>query len=574
GASTGGTTDLLRQVPELDVDINDNVSLRGSSSVTIQINGRTSPLKGDALTNFLRQFPATRVERVEVVANPSAKYDPEGTAGIVNIVTKEALDLGLSGSFYAVTGNRATGSGSHLAWQKGRLTLSGGLSSYWSTYENGNDDHRENLLAQPRSIYDLRSRSDGRSAFGGLDGSGEFAFDKRSTLYGTLTGYLNRTRSEATNGYLLSDVTPSVLSSWDRPTGFHSDWHSGSASLGFQHVVQKSRNEWSAEARTNGSPSTNTSDASEIFHVPSDSTGVVSLLDGGDHPRERSFQFDDTYPIGKLGKLESGYRGAERRTHNTSSLFDLSNGVLGGSSEYVHREIFQSAYATLGNTFGKLSVQGGVRGEAAHTTFDVLSQAALYANDYRSVFPSANVAWDFGAGRTLRLTYSKRIERPGAFLLNPDVPTLDSLNRTVGNPFLTPKYTHSYSLDATWSGSRGLLKLSPFYRRTVDNWDLFRTVDANGVSVSTWRNASSVGFAGATLIASLRQVGRLGGTATVSVFRERHDASNLTGAGVLSLTNCSLDGNLTFKATKNLDLQNFTKSRPAQTLAQGRQSSA
>src|SRR4029079_13730655 len=188
GASTGGTTDLLRQVPELDVDINDNVGLRWSSSVTIQINGRTSPLKGDALTNFLRQFPATRVERVEVVANPSAKYDPEGTAGIVNIVTKEALDLGLSGSFYAVTGNRATGSGSHLPWQKGRLTLSGGLSSYWSTYENGNDDHRENLLAQPRSIYDLRSRSDGRSAFGGLDGSGEFAFDKRSTLYGTLTG--------------------------------------------------------------------------------------------------------------------------------------------------------------------------------------------------------------------------------------------------------------------------------------------------------------------------------------------------------------------------------------------------
>lgn len=575
GASTGGTTDLLRQVPELDIDVVDeHVSLRGSSSVTIQINGRTSPLKGDALTTFLRQFPANRVERIEVVANPSAKYDPEGMAGIVNIVTKEALDLGLSGSFYATAGNRNLGSGSRLAWQKGKLTLTGGVSSYWMTYAYGYDDHRENLLAQPRSIYDLRSRGEGHGAFGGLDGSGEYAFDKRSTLYGTATGYLNRSRYATSTGYRLSDATPSVLSSWDLPAGTHSDWHSATASLGFTHVIEKSRNEWTVELRSNASPSTNTSDAAEIFSVPADSTGAVSLVDTGDHPRERSVQLDDTYPVGKVGKLETGYRGAERRSHATSSLFDLTGGALGASSEYVHREIFQSGYLTLGNTFGKFSVQGGVRGEMASTTFDVLTRAAHYDNDYRSVFPSANAAWDFGAGRTLRLTYSKRIERPAPFYLNPDVPTIDSLNRTVGNPALTPKFTHSYSLDATWTGSRGLLKFSPFYRRTVDNWDLFKTVDATGTAVSTWRNASSVGFAGATVIASLRQAGRFGGTATMSVYRERHDASNFTSSGVRSLVTWSLDGNVSYKATKKLDLQSFTRYRPAQTLAQGRQSSA
>jgi outer membrane receptor protein involved in Fe transport len=95
-ASTGNATDVLRSVPELDVDIDGHVSLRGSSSVNIQFNGRVSPLKGDDLTNYLRQMSGGRIERVEVMANPSAKYDPEGTAGIVNIVLKDNADLGLS----------------------------------------------------------------------------------------------------------------------------------------------------------------------------------------------------------------------------------------------------------------------------------------------------------------------------------------------------------------------------------------------------------------------------------------------------------------------------------------------
>src|SRR5687767_399037 len=98
-ASGGTTTDLLRNVPELDVDIDGNVKLQGSQSVALHINGRPSPMRGEALKNFLQMMPADRVERVEVVPNPSAKYDPEGIAGIVNIVLKDNLDLGLSGSF-------------------------------------------------------------------------------------------------------------------------------------------------------------------------------------------------------------------------------------------------------------------------------------------------------------------------------------------------------------------------------------------------------------------------------------------------------------------------------------------
>jgi outer membrane receptor protein involved in Fe transport len=234
--------------------------------------------------------------------------------------------------------------------------------------------------------------------------------------------------------------------------------------------------------------------------------------------------------------------------------------------------VFHSGYLTLGSTFGRLSVQAGARAEAARTTFDVRSTGQRFEHDYRSLFPSGNAAWDFGKGRSVRATYSKRIERPSAWYLNPDVPANDSLNVTVGNPYLGPKYTHSYSLDASWNGSRGSLRLSPYLRHTIGNWDMIATVDPNGVATGTWRNASSVRVFGASVTGSLRQTGRLGGTLNVGVSREHHDAGNLSEQFRRDVTGWSASGNLTFKATGTLDVQGYLRYSPPRVLAQGRSS--
>jgi outer membrane beta-barrel protein/carboxypeptidase family protein/TonB-dependent receptor-like protein len=569
-ASTGTATDLLRAVPELDVDIDDRVSLRGSSSVTIQINGRPSPLKGDALTAFLRQYPASRIERIEVISNPSAKFDPEGMAGIVNIVTKEALDLGTSGSVNLTLGDRNSGPGTRIARQKGKLTLHGGLTGFWNRREFRLHDQRQHLLAQPPNGYDMLSDSENHGDFGNFDASFDYAFDKRSTLYGTTSGFRSSFNSDARQDYVFSDDAQNVTMRYVRTTDNVYLYRSGTATLGFAHVVEKSRKEWTAELRHSRTPSHNTTDAIQVFDLPADSIGRISAYDAEDFPRETSLQVDDTHPLGKKGKLEVGYRGVERSSHNVSTLAILSGAPGGDDGEYRHREVFHTGYVTLGSTFGRLSLQGGVRAEAANTSLDVIPTATHYDNDYRSVFPSANVAWDFGKGRTTRLTYSKRIERPSPWILNPNVPNVDSMNRFVGNPYLSPKYTHSFSLEASWAGSRGLLRLSPYYRETIDNWDQFRSVDAQGNSVTTWLNASSIRFFGTSLTASLRQTGRLGGTLNLSIYREIHDASNLTQREQESATLWSLGGNATFKLTKALDAQTFLRYNPAQTLAQGR----
>src|SRR5689334_12153251 len=128
GANTGSATDVLRGVPELDVDIDGHVSLRGSPSVNIQFDGRVSPPNQHDLCHLLRQMPGNRIDRVEVMANPSARYDPEGTAGIVNIVLKKNVGSGLSGSVNGTLGERYSTPGAHVAWQQGKLTAFGSFS--------------------------------------------------------------------------------------------------------------------------------------------------------------------------------------------------------------------------------------------------------------------------------------------------------------------------------------------------------------------------------------------------------------------------------------------------------------
>lgn len=574
-AGSGTATDLLRAVPELDVDINGRVSLRGSSSVTIQFNGRPTPLKGEALDLYLRQFPANRIERIEVIANPSARFNPEGMAGIVNIVLKEGVNLGLSGSVYLSGGTNSTSPGARIAWQKGPVTLFGGLSAYWNRNRSSYGVERENLLGQPVRFYELDTRNVYRSGAGTSDASVDLALGKRATLYATGNGYLNSFRWDGRSHYSLLDDSRTPTTRYDLANDGENRGRTGSVTAGFRHVVQQGRDERTIELRQSDSHQDNRSLSEQHVFVPADSAGPSSRLDGAFGSRERSVEADDTHPLGAKGKLELGYRGSERRNANSRILQYFEDGAvvvtpLSSASDYEHREIFHSGYLTAGSTFGRASVQLGVRAEAANTTFDVRRTGTRYRNDYRSVFPSANLSWDFGRGVTARLSYSKRIERPAAWYLNPEVPTTDALSRTAGNPYLKPKYTHSFSLEGSWTGSRGSLRVSPYYRRTVDNWDQYVLVDSAGVATTTWLNASSIGFLGASVTASLRQAGRLGGTASVSVYRESHDATNLALAAERSATNWSASGNVTYKLFEPLDLQWWARYSPAQTLAQGR----
>jgi hypothetical protein len=182
-ASGGTATEALRTVPELEVDVDGKITSRGTTP-KIYINGRPSPMQGEALQSYLQQLPANRIDRIEVIPNPSAKYDAEGQGGIVNIVMKEGASLGLSGSLSANSGTQGSnGASARLNYQEGRLTFFGGGTFDLNRSEYTNTDLRENLVTDPITYLSLESVGKNRGSFGGGDLTAEYRASERGTVW-------------------------------------------------------------------------------------------------------------------------------------------------------------------------------------------------------------------------------------------------------------------------------------------------------------------------------------------------------------------------------------------------------
>ncbi|HEY0811178.1 MAG TPA: carboxypeptidase regulatory-like domain-containing protein, partial [Longimicrobiales bacterium] len=183
-AKGGKAVDVLRSVPELEVDMNGKVTMRGNQSVEIHINGRKAPLTGDALANYLQQMPGDRISKVEVIPNPGAKHDPEGMGGIVNIVMKENADLGLSGN---VSLNGSTrmhrGFGGRLNYQKGRFTLFAGGNFNFNDNKSSTYDLRRNLLASPITLFEQNGEGENSGYWRSFDLTTEFKVGKQAHFW-------------------------------------------------------------------------------------------------------------------------------------------------------------------------------------------------------------------------------------------------------------------------------------------------------------------------------------------------------------------------------------------------------
>lgn len=581
-ASTGKAVDVLRGIPELEVDVNGKVTLRGNASVAIHLNDRPAPMRGEALQTFLQQLPGTTIERVEVIPNPSAKYDPEGLGGIVNIVLKSGVDLGLSGSLTANASTRGqTGMGTRLAYQKGRATFFGGGNLMFFRMGISSHDLRENLLTEPISYLDLTTASSYRQAFGMGDATLEYKVEKKTTAWLSATGYPSSYHNDGDLGYLWLDARQVPTQRYGRLTRNGTRAWSANVVLGVRRQLQPQRHEWSLELRRNANG--NDSDG-RWTQQPLTLTGdtvdpsTLTLNDASTDFREWIGQADYSHPLGAKAKVDLGAQGTDRRNANANAMQLFAPGITDvaytvTNTGYVQRERLNSAYATLTLPIRKLSLQGGVRGELARTTFEVTRTGQRFPNDYTSLFPSASALYDFGGGRRVRLAYSKRVERPYAYYLNPDVPATDPVNRYVGNPYLHPRYTHSISADLSLTKANLTWRLAPYFRRTTNDWDNFRSVDSLGVSTITWANIRSMDSYGASLTGSLRQTGRLGGFASVNGYSNVYDAPGLSAAYAQRHLYFSANANASVKASKTLDAQLMVMYMPPRDLPQGRISS-
>jgi len=393
----GGTAlDVLRNVPAVDVDIDNIVSLRGNTGVVLQINGRPSPLKPAQLGNFLAQVPADMVDKVEVIPNPSARENPEGDAGIINIVLKQAPDEGRSGGL--TVGGGTTGHvdvGGNLGYERGPLSLFGSYGFLRDNRPRRDTIFRENNYQSPLTYLEEAGLRTQIPLAHTLTGSAGYQLGKRDELSADMD-YSTRNEAE-TYGLLYRDLDSAraLTGLSDRFTRGTNHEFNFEATLAYKHGFAAKGHKLSSELRVvraqEGGPTGIIARDLALDGTPSD-TSALERQTNWEHPDENSLRLDYVRPLSSVVRLEAGYRGSLQHFHTTldTQVFDTAQAAWVPDStrisDFTYRQVVHAAYAILDAQRGKFLLQGGVRVERATTRFHLLTTGASYENPYNSVF--------------------------------------------------------------------------------------------------------------------------------------------------------------------------------------------
>jgi outer membrane receptor protein involved in Fe transport len=564
-ASGGTAIDVLRNIPLVEVDGSNNVSLRGNANVVIQINGRSTPLKGDQLGAFLAQLPAGTVKNVEVATNPSAKDDPEGTAGIINIVLNQQAELGLSGGLSA--GTASTGqvnANGNIGKQQGKLTMFLSGSMYHDRRQTSGTISRTNLVL-PVPAYTETSLG-GRQAplSGGGNVRSEYRFDDRTTL--SLDGFLygGRYGGDNASDYTDLDASRAVIGLFDQRTSQLSRNLSRDYDLTFRRFTAQNTPRFSTEleystndGKTNIDLSGNVlqADASTPAAIPTEHDHTV-----GKYPY-LNWKTDYTLQFGTATKLESGLKVTRRTTTNDfdaaylNPATGLYDPVPSRATAFDYHEDIGAGYLLLSNRIDKVQTQAGLRLEDAATYLDLNTVDERFDRRYASAYPSAILSYNFTPLRQAKISYSRRVSRPNPYQLSPIEFRQDTRNVFRGNPGLRAEYTDALEFGFQESRSWGSLQLSPYLRRTSHAVRNIQFVDSTGVSVSTFDNVASTITVGSDLNLNAHHGPlQLGGG---SLYHYSSDASNLSGNLSAHAVVWSARTNATWKFSTLADAQAF-----------------
>lgn len=578
GTEGSSVTETLSMIPDLEVDIDGNVTLRGEA-VTILINGREAPMSGDALAVFLEQFPADYLASIEVLDNPSARYGAQGSGGVIDLVLKEGVDLGMSGSVFANAGTRGQyGVGGRGTAQRGDLTLNGGAFLRLSDQQSSGFDLRQNLVAAPPFL-----RQDTRSDRSGLSNSADLGIRWQPTDAARfdLQGRVSGSGSESSGSTLTThmDAAESPFLMYRRARDTDGQNRSFDLSGAFDYEWERRRHELEVEVELSRGRESEARRQEITEEEEFDEGGALlpaelTLEEAEVERTTLGMQADYTRPLGEHAGMEVGVS-FRHRDGEDGLLVRLVDDAVGDPDGilvdrgHLERETRQSAYGTLRRSFGTVSLQGGVRAEQSDRSFE-LPDGQAFGQRRTDLFPSASVSWRPEGDRFFRLSYSRRVNRPGLRILNPVDRSTDPMNRRVGNPHIEPQFTDRFGMDMNWQVAAGRLRVSPHYSSTRNGWAELTTVDSEGVSTRTWENIASRTSYGASASWSLRQRAGWRTNLTLSGRRENRNAGNLddrySGSSFLVSSRANVQG----PVTEQLSVQgNFSYSPPTD-LPQGR----
>lgn len=480
-------SETLDNLPSVNVDVEGNVSLRGSGNVQILIDGKPSGMIGMDPANALRQIPSDMIDRVEVITNPSARYQAEGEVGIINIILKKEDRKGINGTFTANGGFPANaGASFNLNFRREKINWFAQYGLNYRSNPGGGDMYQE--YNSPDTSYTFERRRDHvRSELSNNFRAGaDIYLDKTNTL--TISGlYQHGTGlNTVTNRYRDFNAAGTLAEEVVRDEDEDELENTIEGSITHVKNFRREGHKWETMVQYYLEEDTEDGDLSQT----SDDSGVApSFQETHNEEDEQNFLFQSDYihPIGKEGKFETGARITNRVINNNYSVSVRDEGeefslVDSLNNDFVYNEAIYAAYVMYGNKIGNFSYQAGLRAEYSDIGTELKKQNEVNDRDYLNFFPSVHLGYKISDLHSVQLTYSRRLSRPHFRSLLPFSNFSDNRNFYRGNPNLDPEYTDSYEAGYLLFGNKGSFLTSLYYRHRTGVIERISVADDLGVT--------------------------------------------------------------------------------------------
>jgi len=585
----GSATDLLQNVPTIQTDMDGNVSLRGSSGVKVLIDGKASLIAGGDVAQILQSIPASSIESVEVITNPSAKYDAEGQSGIINIILKKNRKLGFNGSVALTAGNQNSYNGNtNLSFQNNKINIYGNYS-----YRSGDriSDGYNNITYKNSSfptafanqLSDSKGSNKGHNVKAGID---YYLAEKSIVSFSGGFNIRENDRSEFLNiNKLNQQGGPVELSnrtninkrsgdSYDLNLDFSQKFGKPNEELTFNFGYSKGNNDNFQEYNTN------------IFNTNGSAVSPpmdININTGLGNDKNYNFQADYTLPLSKTAKFEAGYRSQIRYSdnntvaqllNNTSGEYEMDYRV---SNDFDSKDQVHAIYANYQNQIKNFGYQIGLRGEDAtlNTTSGAYSAEGVAFTPgkvaYTRLYPSVYLTQKLENEQQLQLNYSRRVNRPRGWDTNPFLDVSEPLSHRQGNPNLKAEDVHAYEFSYNKFWPKVTFISSVYFRQTNDVIQRVRSSpDADGVTLTTPENLTRERSTGLELIGKIDVLKAWNFTANANLYQQ-----NIQGVpeyGILENSGFSWNANVTNNITLpyKITLQVKADYSAPQVMAQGR----
>lgn len=503
----GDAADVLRKVPMLNVDMDGNVSLRGSANLKILINGKPSGIFSGSIADALKMIPADEISKVEVITTPSAKYDGEGSGGIINIITKESKVQGVSGNANASLGTRQNRAAFNISGVKQRFGINGGGGAFFSWPQKGENSflRKDETPLGTRILQQDGYTNSSRIGFRGKLGA-FYDFNAFNAINSTISFRGFRSDRDGELQSMFVDPAKEMIEIYKRlndgnnlRSGF--DWTSD-----YTRKFDTKGHEVVFAFQLNGDIS---KDDKIIERLGDDVTLNYKEKNKNDGNNfESTFQIDYTKPFSEVVKLETGIKGVIR---NIDSEYDFrifnpdENKYIvdpNRTDEFLYGQNVYSGYASVNLNFWETwSAVAGARYEGTSIDGKFIDGSGAFDQSYGNFLPTIILSKKIKYN-TIKASYTERIQRPSLFYINPYRDQEDRKIITEGNPSLSPELTSQYELGYSTFIKGTVINLSTYYKRTRDIISSFLRINDEGVSINTFENVGKTDVYGANIFTS------------------------------------------------------------------------